>query len=247
MNKFALWALSALLFTIATTIPAQAANDTFRIRANVALNDPADATLFGLQAGEDVFLDYHFTDVTGAFFFTQSFDEIISSVRSRPTLFQVGNININLLPFDIQINALTDCLSLNCQSDRIDTTIISFDDNIGFSLSLDAGTRDGFIGLPDPDNIGIIPIASARVDPIANEHLRTAFLNFSLGAHPQGLDFNATLFTIDSSELQFELTNLETSIIAGVPEPSTWLMMVFGFAVTGLAFKRRNHTQHMNA
>lgn len=32
-----------------------------------------------------------------------------------------------------------------------------------------------------------------------------------------------------------------------LPEPSTWLMMVFGFAVTGLALKRRNHTQHMNA
>jgi sulfur carrier protein ThiS len=36
-------------------------------------------------------------------------------------------------------------------------------------------------------------------------------------------------------------------ISTAIPEPSTWLMMVLGFAVTGLALKRRNHSQYMNA
>ncbi|UTW56561.1 PEPxxWA-CTERM sorting domain-containing protein [Kordiimonas sp. SCSIO 12610] len=37
----------------------------------------------------------------------------------------------------------------------------------------------------------------------------------------------------------FDLTNIRAAAVSAVPEPATWLMMIFGFSLTGVALQRR--------
>ncbi|UTW54376.1 PEPxxWA-CTERM sorting domain-containing protein [Kordiimonas sp. SCSIO 12610] len=43
------------------------------------------------------------------------------------------------------------------------------------------------------------------------------------------------------------LRNISYSLISGIPEPSTWLMMIIGFAVAGLQLKRRRFVSKQSA
>jgi hypothetical protein len=98
-------------------------------------------------------------------------------------------------------------------------------ERIGISLFVDTMRTDVITGLPPfPDDN-----ASARfVREIATGFAPT---RASVGL----LDFDT------SSTRSYQVFNLGLSVTSAIPEPATWLMMIFGFGITGLALRRRSH------
>jgi hypothetical protein len=55
-------------------------------------------------------------------------------------------------------------------------------------------------------------------------------------------------FASETSEGKFLYGTVETAAVASVPEPSTWAMMILGFAGVGfMAYRRRSHSQALSA
>jgi hypothetical protein len=74
-----------------------------------------------------------------------------------------------------------------------------------------------------------------------------AFSNFSVGPNLSDGFYGGGSFNSRTNAWAFDVLNVSSAVVQGVPEPSTWAMMFLGFGAMGLAIRRRRRAEALPA
>ncbi len=116
----------------------------------------------------------------------------------------------------------------NFGADIFNAVTIVDDNDLGDSVTVDASNLDF-------DTLFIFGIADFFNPDVFTGTNLTNVTNIG------SLDQFSSSFTTASGEF-IELSNIQASSVSAIPEPATWLMMIFGFGIVGLARKSRVKT-----
>jgi hypothetical protein len=92
--------------------------------------------------------------------------------------------------------------------------------------------------------LGVIRTAAGlAATHVTNPFLAVSNVTYNFGTVGSGLETPRDVVTISGNSVTFDLrstsNNDNFSVITAVPEPSTWMMLLFGFGLAGYALRRR--------
>jgi hypothetical protein len=229
--------LSAILLAIILNISAANAVDTYRITGRI-LTTETEAALFGVmsQDGVDFLYEFNFDpnnvsivgSGSGSGVASHGYGYLSSTLSIGNFVSSVGATTSNAINVIDSNNTSFNGDRINI-NDRRDFNVGGFE-RLSFNIDFGAGSPDPITGIIE----GTIGAGSAQF-------VRTGLPNFAPTTNDPRPVFSLNNFSTGQSSF-LDITNIQTSLVSAVPEPSTWFMVIIGFSIVGLTIKRRKHS-----
>jgi hypothetical protein len=182
------------------------------------------------------------------------------SVKSAAAFLAVGNVlafsaPANAVLFDFALTFSdpsgpatggTGVLELNLASAPTGSTSFSFSGGDARFVSLDANVDGGVFHFP-AGSVNSLGMSNGIWNNISANEVQSSN-GLTLGLATGGLGYN--LFGVNNSNFANGTITVgaATPHVAAVPEPSTWAMLILGFAGLGfMAYRRRNQSMSLSA